>query len=161
MPREYQAAYIASNIVAVVVLALAFRRPNWVRLLTAGLFAWAFTVNAHTALVSPLDYQGFADLAVLPWYRDFIRGWFREHTAWLLLPIAFGQLTIAGLLLGSRKFQRIGIAGAMVFLLAIAPLGVGSAFPFSLTYSVALIAYYARSDRKGREHVIAGVAAPT
>ncbi len=140
MSNQYVVPYIASNVVALAVLALAFRRPGWVRLATIGLFGWASLVNSRIALWHPQEYQGFGDLAVLAIYRDFIHGWFREHTAVLLLPIAIGQLAIALLLIiDSTSTRRLAVAGATLFLLAIAPLGVGSAFPFSLIYIAALV----------------------
>lgn len=140
IPRQYLVPWTVSNGVALALLALAFRRPGWVRWASIAIFLWAAFHNARIALVEPLEYQGFADLAVLSLYRDFIRGWFRQHTALLLLPIAAGQLLIAlGLLVDRRVTRRLAVAGAVGFLLAIAPLGVGSAFPFSLVYGAALV----------------------
>jgi len=139
MPTQYLLPYLMSNAIALGLLALAFRRPGWVRWASIGIFLWATWTNAHIALFHPGDYQTFAGLAVLDGYRRFITGWFREHTALLLLPIAAGQFAIAILLfLNPRMPRRTGALGAILFLLAIAPLGVGSAFPFSLTYGLAL-----------------------
>jgi hypothetical protein len=139
IPSEYLAPYLISNAIALGLLALSFRRPVWVRWASVVIFAWAAFQNSRIALTSPLDYQTFGELTFIRAYREFIYGWFREHTRALLLPIAAGQLAIAALLLtNTRRTIRVGVAGAVLFLLAIAPLGVGSAFPFSLTYGLAL-----------------------
>jgi hypothetical protein len=139
IPSEYLVPYLISNAIALLLLGLAFVRPTWVRWASVAIFAWAAFENSRIALTSPLDYQTFGELTVLAFYRDFIYGWFREHTAALLIPIASGQLAIAGLLAANtRATLRLGVAGAVGFLLAIAPLGVGSAFPFSFTYGLAL-----------------------
>ena len=95
IPAEYRAAYLISNAIALALLALAFRRPTWVRWASIGIFLWATFTNARIALTSPTDYQTFGDLTWSAFYRDFIRGWFQEHTPLLLLPIAAGQLAIA------------------------------------------------------------------
>src|SRR6266567_9013699 len=125
--QQFLGPYIASNVVALILLALAFRRPRWVRVASIAIFAWAALVNSRIALFHPLEYQGFGDLAVLSLYRDFIHGWFRQHTTLLLLPIAIGQAVIALLLATeSRNIRRLGVVGGTVFLLAICPLGVGS-----------------------------------
>jgi len=117
---------------------------RWAAVLIFALAAWT---NTRTALTNPLDYQAYVDLAILDLYRDFIVGWFRGHTRWLVLPIAAGQLTIALLLLINSRLSRwVAVCGALVFLLAIAPLGIGSAFPFSLTYGLALIIMARRLD---------------
>jgi len=147
IPREYLVPYLASNAIALALLGTSFRKPTWVRWATIAIFVWAAGTNARLALTYPLEYQGFGELAVLSPYRSFIYGWFRDHTAWLVVPIAVGQLTIAVLLLlNSRQSRRLAVGGAILFLLAIAPLGVGSAFPFSLTYGLALLVMARRLD---------------
>lgn len=153
MLREYLLPYLTSNAVALVLLVAAFRRPRWVRWASVVIFGLAALTNTRLALADPLEYQGYLDLAVLDLYRDFIAGWFRDHTRWLVLPIAAGQLTIALLLLvNSRVTRWVAVCGAAVFLLAIAPLGVGSAFPFSLTYGLALIIMARRLDGVVGDH---------
>jgi len=156
IPHEYLIAYLASNGIALALLALAYRKPAWVRWASVAIFLWATFTNARIALTRPLDYQTFGDLTWSSYYRDFIRGWFQEHTPLVLLPIAMGQLAIALLLLAdTHRSRRLGAAGAIVFLIAIVPLGVGSAFPFSLTYGLALIVMTrgleaaAASERRG------------
>ncbi len=140
IPREYLIPYLISNGVALAVLGLAFVRPRWVRWVTIALFLWAALRNTQVVLTTPESYQGFAPLTFLPIYRDFIQGWFRQHTMPMVLTIAACQLTIALLLLVNRHgTRRLGVSGALAFLLGIAPLGVGSAFPFSLIYGSALV----------------------
>ena len=140
IPPEYMSAYLISNAIALALLALSFRRPNWVRWLSVAIFGWAAFTNSRIAVTRPLDYQTFGDLTRSALYRDFIHGWFKEHTAALLLPIAAGQLVIALMLIANRRITRaLAVYGAVVFLMAIAPLGVGSAFPFSLIYAWGLM----------------------
>ena len=148
IPPEYKTAYLVSNAIALALLGLAFRRPNWVRWLSVAIFGWAAYTNWRIAVTRPLDYQTFGELTTSGAYREFIRGWFRLHTAELLLPIAAGQLAIALMLIVNRRItRRLAVVGAVVFLLAIAPLGVGSAFPFSITYSIGLLVMLHGLDR--------------
>ena len=148
IPPEYKTAYLVSNAIALALLGFSFRRANWVRWLSVAIFGWAAYTNSRIALTRPLDYQTFGELTTFGPYRDFIHGWFREHTADLLLPIAAGQLAIALMLIVNRRItRRIAVFGAVVFLLAIAPLGVGSAFPFSITYAAGLLVMLYGLDR--------------
>jgi hypothetical protein len=78
----------------------------------------------------------YANTAV-GFYRDFIDGWFKEQIRLLVPMIATGQLMIGTGMLAGRKWLVLGCMGIIVFLMAIAPLGVGSAFPFSITVSIA------------------------
>ena len=140
IPPEYKSAYLISNAIALALLALSFRRANWVRWLSVAIFGWAAFTNWRIAVTRPLDYQTFGDLTSFSLYRDFIHGWFKEHTAALLQPIAAGQLAIALMLIRNGPItRRLAVLGAVAFLVAIAPLGVGSAFPFSITYGAALL----------------------
>ena len=87
----------------------------------------------------------YATLTPFALYRDFINGWFSTHVRDMVLPIE-GQLVIAILMSLPRPWRTFGAAGAIVFLLAIAPLGVGSGFPFSVTFGAAVIV----ANRDGR-----------
>ncbi len=147
IPHEYLLPYLISNALAIGLLTLAFPKPGWVRWASVAIFLWAAWTNGRIALTRPLDYQTFGELAVLRAYRTFIHGWFRDHTPLLLLPIAVCQFAIAILLIrNTQSMRRLAVAGAILFLLAIAPLGVGSAFPFSLTYSLALFVMARRME---------------
>ena len=76
--------------------------------------------------------------------REFLGMYFAANGfAIAILLLAFlrpeaARWTIAALLASRVPARRnLGAAGAWVFLFAIAPLGVGSGFPFSLTFSAA------------------------
>jgi hypothetical protein len=60
------------------------------------------------------------------------------------VPIALGQLAIGILATGSGTAVRLAMIGSMMFLLAIAPMGVGAAFPFSVFVIVAASLVYRR-----------------
>lgn len=105
----------------------------------AALFAAAAVVNVVTVLRVPGAYvEGFAPWAV-PVYRSFITGPFARYELAFVSTIAVGQALVAALLLARPSLARIGAAGAVGFLLAIAPLGLGSAFPAPLTMAAAVV----------------------
>ncbi len=115
-----------STVFSAGFLALVWKLPRVARWLTGVGFVVASGVNGWTVLTEPELYvQAFGPSAV--WgYRQFIYGPFAAHTAWFVLPIAVMQLVVGALaLMGSR----VGPLGAMVFLIAITPLGAGSGFP--------------------------------
>lgn len=140
IPRAYLVPYLVSNAAALAVLAVAFWRARIARWLGAAVFLWAAATNTRMALVQPAVYLDYASLTPSQLYRDFILGWFSQHVQLMVLPIAAGQLVIAALLLSPRDLHRkIGVYGAIAFLTAIAPLGLGAGFPFSLTFGAALL----------------------
>jgi len=147
VPREFLAPYLIANAFALGVLALAFWRKDAARWVAAGVFAWASTANTWTALVRPEAYLEYASLTPSALYRQFILGWFSGHVQPVVLTIAAGQLVIAGLLLArDARYRWLGAAGAWVFLAAISPLGVGSGFPFSVTFGAALLVSLAKAE---------------
>ena len=132
IPQEYLVMYVGANLIALAILALAFWRPHIARWIWVGIFVWAASVNTMTAATEPWVYLAYGGLTPSTLYREFINGWFSTHIQPFVLSIAIGQLMIAILLSRAGDVRRLGVINASVFLLAIAPLGVGSGFPFSL-----------------------------
>lgn len=135
---NYLIPYIGSQIVSVIILYSTWKNTRLGRLLFALMFLYAGCYNMYIGFVTPDAYLGFAELAI-PLYRDFINGWFSYNNYILIPMIATGQLAIGvGMLLNGSRVQ-LACIGAIIFLLSIAPLMVGSAFPFSLTVSAAAL----------------------
>jgi hypothetical protein len=138
-------ARLGSNLVALVMFVLTLRRRKHAsatlsppvhqevaRLLYVLLFLWAGCWNTYLANAHPEDYLTYAPLAYSASYRNFILGYFASHVTAIVGAIAIGQLSIAVLIATRGAGVQIGLAGAIVFLLAIVPLGVGSGFPATL-----------------------------
>jgi hypothetical protein len=79
----------------------------------------------------------YADLAAIPTYETFIRGNFSRHITTFILTIAVAQLAIGICIAGKGALSKTALAGAIIFLLAIAPLGAGSAFPCTVILAAA------------------------
>ena len=139
IPQDYLVMYLSANLIALAILALAFWRPAAARWLWVAIFLWAASVNTITVAREPWVYLVYAALTPSALYREFIEGWFSAHIQPFVLAIAAGQLMIAILLSRRGDARWLGIVGASVFLLAIAPLGVGSGFPFSLIAIASLL----------------------
>ena len=139
IPQEYLVAYLIANFIALGILALAFWRPTIVRWMWVAVFVWAASVNTMTVAREPWVYLAYGALTPSTLYRDFIAGWFSTHIQPFVLSIAAGQLTIAILLSRAGDARWLGVLGASFFLLAIAPLGVGSGFPFSVIAIASLL----------------------
>jgi len=132
---NYVVPYVVSNLVGFAMLPLAFYKPRYARILFMLLFAGASCFNLYTAVQNPDAYLMYSETSI-PIYQSFINGWFSRHISMVVSIIAIGQALIAiGLLL--RGFVvKLSLSGIIIFLLAIAPLGIGSGFPFSLTASL-------------------------
>jgi len=150
--HEYWIHYTISNAIALTVLGLTWKVPTAGRIAFGVIFLLASIVNTYTVLTTPEAYHFYKDFAVLEIYRQFIGGWFATHAQAVVLPIAAGQLLIAaGMFLGGR-LTRPAIAGVVIFGLAIAPLGIGSAFP--CTIILALAAIFLWGKQHGRRSVV-------
>ena len=137
IPQEFILPYIISNIAAILILISAIYWPRIARLLFFLLFGWASIINATTAINNPEVYLEYANYTFLYTYETFINNFFAQNATILVLMIAFGQLGISIGMLLKGKLLKTAAIGAIIFLLAIAPLGVAAAFPFSLIVSVA------------------------
>lgn len=130
--------YIGAHVVAVLYLLTAARWPRIARRIAGAGFIVAGAYNIWTAVSSPSSYvTGFGPHAI-PVYRTFIYGLFALHTAAFVIAIALGQLAVGIAILARLRWRKLGYVGAIVFLLAITPLGIGSAAPSTLIFAFAL-----------------------
>lgn len=134
--QQFLLPWLISNIAAVLILWISYKKPTWGRVLFFLLFGWACWMNLTTARSQPEVYLEYAPMAV-EWYADFITGWFSRHITTVVSLIAIGQALIAAGMLLKGWVVKIASLGAILFLLSIAPLGIGAGFPFSLIVSLA------------------------
>lgn len=144
--EEFIFPYVLVQVISLLFLAAAFRNPRIARLMFSLLFLYAFWYNLKTSQTNPSVYLEYANMAI-PLYRDFINGWFSRHIQETVFMIALGQFLIGAGMLLNRYWVLMACWGAIVFLLAIAPLLVGSGFPFSLTVSAAALLVLIKDQR--------------
>ena len=125
-------------VVSCIFLTASIFWKNLTRFLFVLIFLWASYLNISTVLEDPKDYLSYANYAWFRLYRDFINGYFADHSVPIIMVIAFYQLVIAILLTGKGTWAKWGGIMAIVFLILIAPLGIGSGFPSSLILAVAV-----------------------
>lgn len=135
--QQWLIPYIVSNIGFGLTIAGALKKPMWTRILLAGFFLWASYFNSTTSIKSPEIYLTYAKLDALPFYTEFINGPFSHYITPFVFTIAVGQFLIfLGLILNNR-WTQLACVGGVLFGLAIAPLGVGSAFPATVFMAIA------------------------
>ena len=137
---------VAFNVLAIIFLWAAVKRPRVSRLLFFLLFGWACWMNWTISQRSPDDYLIYADLNLSGWYRDFIRGWFSKRIPLVVGVIATCQGMIAVSMWLKGWLYKVGCIGAIIFLVAIAPFGVGSGFPCTIIFAVALAILYKKGN---------------
>jgi hypothetical protein len=82
------------------------------------LFLWAGVYDFRTAFVRPQEYVSFVRIS----YFSFLLQFFLRHTTGIIVAIAIGQLAI-GILVSLRGLPvKVGLWGAVLFLLGVAPL---------------------------------------
>lgn len=129
---------VIANLIAILQIIAAAKAPRIARVSFLLLFSWACWINWKTSQQSPELYLEYAGLAWSKWYRHFIDGWFSRH-----IKLAVGFIaTCQGLIATSMLFKglpfKIGCIGAIIFLVAILPLGIGAGFPSTALMAVAV-----------------------
>jgi hypothetical protein len=134
-------AYIVSNITAVAFLLATLYSNRLARILFAALFIGAGIINWIVVHTNPTGYLDYSKYAV-GLYRDIIVGPFQNHITPIVSFIAVCQFLIGlGLLYKGRILRTACVAGS-IFLVAISPLGIASAFPSGLIWAVGLYVLY-------------------
>lgn len=140
MASETSLLLIASNAFAVVLFALALYRPNAARKIVGTGFILAGVVNCWFGLRDPQAYvRAFAPQATKV-YHDFILSAFAQNPARLVLQLAGVQFVIGALVLTRDPWVKLGLVAMIEFLIAISPLGRGSAFPAPLILAATMAA---------------------
>lgn len=139
--QQMNIAFVVSNAVALILLLFSWKRKNGARILFAVLFILASFANWKTAHDDPNTYLDYGKYAT-GFYKKIINGEFSKHITGFVSFIAMAQLFIGLGLLARGLIVRLSCIAGIVFLLAIAPLGFGSAFPFSIIASMALYLLY-------------------
>lgn len=142
---QYLIPYAISQVASLIILIAAWKKTRWARGILAVLFLWASGTNMYFGFSSPGIYQQYADMA-LSFYRNFINGWFNNNSYIMIPLIALGQFLIAVGMLLKGWWVKGACLGAILFLISIAPLMVGSAFPFSITVSLAIFLILKNDD---------------
>lgn len=130
---------LLSNGIALLLLILAIRKPVASRILLFVIFIGASFLNTFMAINHPDRYLIYGELAALPSYEQFILGAFSRHITTYVLMIAVAQFCIGIFLTSKGTLLKTGLVGAIIFLIAIAPLGAGSAFPCTLLLAAACL----------------------
>jgi hypothetical protein len=131
--------YIISNVVAIGIVISAMLWPTVARVLIGAIFVGAFALNLFTAIANPSAYLEFGEFTTSSFYRSVILGPFSYHVQLYVSLIAICQLLIGVFICYKGRLMSIAMIGAVVFLIAISPLGYGSAFPAPMIIALALI----------------------
>jgi len=102
------------------------------------LFFWVFWINYTTVRENPELNLNYATLTPVNLYQDFINGWFKSNTIFMVTFISLVQGLIAFGLLLKGWIVRLSCFGAIVFFIAILPLGIGAGFPATLFTAIAI-----------------------
>jgi hypothetical protein len=118
------------------MLWCSWKKPAAARVLYLLLFIWASWTNGKGSLYTNQFYLDYADFTFVPFYKDFILGFFKHHITPFIFTIAVCQFFIGISMLLKGKVFKAGCWGGIVFLVSISPLGIGSTFPATLVMAV-------------------------
>jgi hypothetical protein len=135
--EKYLLPYLISNLVFGLTLVAAIKRPMIARSFLALSFVGAGIFNCWSAIHTPESYLTYADLSLAQLYENFIRGYFFTHVRGFVIAIAIGQILAGLAMMLDNKWTQVGFIGGAIFGVAIAPLGIGSAFPSTIVMAAA------------------------
>ena len=153
IPQEYLVPFILTNIISIILIIVSIKWIDAGKIIFAVIFLFACGFNVYNVINHPDSYLEFGKTAKLFFYRDFIFGDFRDNIIIYIIIIAVIQLMISFFLFTESFLTNYGFTGGIIFLVLIAPLGLGSAFPSTLLMALALYIIYAKRLKKIRERM--------
>ncbi len=146
--EQFMLPVIIANLLAIVVMLLSYNFPRFMRLIWGLIFIAAGIVNLITVVNAPGIYVDTFGTAAMDFYKDIIYGPFSKHPGVYVAAISGGQVLVGALIWSRGFWYYLGLIGGFVFLLAIAPLGAGSAFPSTVFLAIGLIFMMRKRRRK-------------
>jgi hypothetical protein len=138
---------IVANILAIVMVWITWRSHQWGRRLFALNFIGAAFFNGIFWYIKPEEYGYYSEFVWVDAYRNFILGPFLNNLRLFLGLFVLYQLYVGiGLLSKGWLLKSAALLG-ILFLIAIAPFGLGAAFPATLIQSVGLFWIYREAVR--------------
>jgi hypothetical protein len=128
------------SIFSALLIAISVYRPNVGRIV-AGLFflAMALGVNLTLILVDVGFYVTYGSQALLPLYRWFFREVVALNPTFFAILLVAYEFTVGILMLNKGLYVRLGLAGGILFLLAITPLGLETLGNIGMAVALALL----------------------
>jgi hypothetical protein len=140
---DYWFPYVITHVVTVILIIVCYKWAKIGKVAWGIIFILAGIFNIFTVVRDPQVYLGYRDNA-MDFYKFFIDGVFSSFTIFIVSLIGTGQILVGIFLLRKGKLFLLGILGGIIFLVAIAPLGIGSAFPSTLLMAISLGLLYIR-----------------
>lgn len=138
--------YTITHVITFSLIFVCYKWPKIGKVTWGIIFILAGLFNIYTAMSNPQAYLIYGSHAV-GLYQKFIDGLFSSYTSLIVSLIASGQILVGIFLLMKRTFFLLGIVGGIIFLIAISPLGIGSAFPSTLLMAISLVLLYLRHKK--------------
>jgi hypothetical protein len=138
--------YVITHIISFLLIFICCKWPKIGKVAWGIIFVLAALFNMYLGNSNPQKYVEYGQGAV-GLYQKFIYGIFSSYTSLIVSLIAFGQILVGAFLFFKGKPFLLGVLGGIIFLVAISPLGLGSAFPSTLLMSISLILLYLRYKR--------------
>ena len=135
----YIVPYLITNSLFILCIAAAIWKPIYSRIFLLLVFLSASVFNSINTFTDPESYLVFGQLSFHNFYSDFIYGSFARNIKIYIFAISAGQMLIAAGLVLRRHYTWIACLGGITFGFAIAPLGIGSAFPSTVFMALAFL----------------------
>jgi len=133
--------YAITHAFSFLLIFICYKWPKIGKVVWGIIFVFAALFNMYLGNSNPQKYVEYGQNAV-GLYQKFIYGLFSSYTSLFVSLIALGQILVGIFLLMKRKLFLLGILGGIIFLIAISPLGIGSAFPSTLLMAFSLVLLY-------------------
>ena len=140
---DYWFPYAITHAITFILIIICYKWPKIGKGAWGIIFILAGLFNIFTVIKDPQAYLGYRDHAV-EFYKFFIDGVFNSFTIFIVSLIGTGQILVGIFLLKKGKLFVLGILGGIIFFIAIAPLGIGSAFPSTLLMAFSFVLLFFR-----------------
>lgn len=137
--QQYAIPWSAGIIFSLIVTFFCIRHATYGRRLLALIFLMGTLAHVYLAWIYPRDYLVFGQFTFLDSYRRFIYMILFRQALWMGGALVLLHAYLTYCFWRDGKLSKTVVAFSAFFLLLVAPLGFGSAFPASLILIIGVI----------------------
>jgi hypothetical protein len=137
--QEYFIPIFIGNLLAIILMLLSYHFPRVLRVIWGAIFITMGVVSLITVYNNPSVFIDLIGSKPVKFYQDFIDKTMVEHPGAFILLLGVIQILFGGMIWSRKVWFILGCIGAVLFLLAILPLGLAITFPLTIFMALSII----------------------
>ena len=137
--QEYFIPIFIGNLLAIILMLLSYHFPRVLRVVWGAIFITMGIISLITVYNNPSVFIDLIGSKPVKFYQEFINKTLLKNPGAYISLLGVIQILFGGMIWSRKVWFILGCIGAVLFLLAILPLGVALTFPLTIFMALSII----------------------